>query len=275
LTNLARDNETETAAGRYEWERVLRRIVMPWELKGFGFLLSTYADSDGSRVRPGVESLTAVTGKSEKTVRRWLKEFRSAGLLKLTARGGGRGGKGKTDTYRLAIPVDLFDRFEVLSTGDRVLRLASVSDVESPVTQVTGQSEESPVIQMTAQSAAEPEMTGHHTDRSIPNENDFHRSNQAPRSRMSGQIRGMTGHPDDRLPPTTPTTQDHPTNPDPAQPPTAQDDQTTDQSEVEVEPAAAPEKCDHGLVRRPRPDGTSNCALCRRQAAAQTPKEEP
>jgi DNA-binding transcriptional ArsR family regulator len=274
LTNLLQDNGTETAAGRFEWERVLRRIVMPWEIKGFGTLLSTYADSDGSRVRPGEKRLIAVTGKSESTVRRWLKWYLDNGLLTLAARGGGRGGKGKTNTYRLSIPPDLLDKFELLSEDDRVPYLASVPADESPVIQETGQSPESPVAQMTGQTSTDDAMTGLDGDRSIPTENDFHRSNQASQSGMTGQIRRMTGHPDDRLPPTSPTTTDHPTTPDPAQPPTAHEDQKTDQPEVEVEPRAAPDRCDHGLVRRPRPDGSSNCALCRRQAA-QTSEEGP
>lgn len=264
MTNLLRDNGTDIAAGRYEWERVLRRIVMPWELKGFGFLLSTYADSDGSRVRPGIESLTAVTGRSEKTVRRWLKEFRSHGLLTLTSRGGGRGGKGKTTTYRLSIPEDLLDQFDLLPAGERVPHLTSVSAEESPVTEMTDQSPKTPVIQLTGQTSAQHLMNGHATDRSFVNDNDFHRSNETENDLLSGQISRMTGHPDDRLPPTTPTTTDHPTTPDPAQPPTAREDTQIDQSQVDGEQRASPPRCGHGFVRRFDHDGKPSCALCRR-----------
>lgn len=274
MTNLFRDNGTETAAGRYEWERVLRRIVMPWEIKGFGLLLSTYADRDGTRVRPGEKRLIAVTGKSESTVRRWTKWYSDRGLLTLTVRGGGRKGTGKTNTYRLSLPTDLLDRFQVLSEDDRPVYLASVPTDESPVTQKTGQSQESPVVQVTGDSDEDDRLTDHPDDRSTPNDNDFHRSNPGSESGMTGHLSGMTGHPDDRLPPTTPTTKDdHPPTPDPAQPATAREDDEPDHSEVDGEARASPRaRCDHGLVPRPRSDGLPSCPFCRRERNQQPPE---
>src|SRR5437879_1725471 len=40
--------------GRFEWERILRRAVMPLRVKFLAFVLASYADADGSNVRPGV-----------------------------------------------------------------------------------------------------------------------------------------------------------------------------------------------------------------------------
>lgn len=208
-------NDIDTAATRFEWERVVRRIVMPKAVKFLALVLATYADGDGTRVRPGVDALIEDTESSDATVRRQLKQLRDKyGLIEQTRRGGGRGGKGKTNDYRLVIPPDLLDRCEVRAPGERrrvhltAVRTAAPGPVDNPqssVTQVTGQSGPSPV-----DNAA---ITGHQGDRSIVNDNDFHRSNEAEKRRL-------TGHLDDRLPTTY---QDQPVSPDPARPQHARD----------------------------------------------------
>lgn len=259
--------------GRYEWERLVRRIVMPWPTKALCFLLSTYADSNGTRVRPGVDVLAAVTGLSEKTARRRLAEIYAAGLLAKTRRGGGRNGRGRAAEYQLTIPVDLLDRFEMLPPGDRAPRLSGhlvsvqsgqspVDNSDSPVTQVTAQDDPHPVdnsdsavTQVTGETVVADEI-----DRSLGTHSE----------RLSGQIERLTGHLGDRLPPTTPTTKrDHPSNPDPAQPPTAREDGSQeDHADGDRKTAAAaPELCPHGLPVRTRRDGQSACARCRKAAA--------
>jgi hypothetical protein len=121
--------------GRYEWERLVRRIVMPKPHKLLAFVLATYADSDGTRVRPGNDVLADVTGDSEKNVRRILGALRELGLLSLVSRGGGRGGRGKASQYRLTIPDDLLDRVTLLDADDR----------KSPDIWMSGQSDLHPV----------------------------------------------------------------------------------------------------------------------------------
>lgn len=113
---------------RYEWERLVRRIKMPASNKLLALVLATYADPDGSRVRPGNEVLAAVTGQSERTVKRNLASLRELGLLAIARRGGGRAGVGKTTEYQLTIPMDLLERAELLAPGDRRLKA-----VDSPV----------------------------------------------------------------------------------------------------------------------------------------------
>lgn len=101
--------------GRFEWERIVRRLVVPKHIKLLLLVLGTYADADGSRVRPGTEVLAAITGDGEKNVRRIMTTVRDLGLLELVSRGGGRGGKGKASEYRLTIPVDLIERVQMLT----------------------------------------------------------------------------------------------------------------------------------------------------------------
>lgn len=150
--------------GRYEWERLVRRARLPKPVKLLAFVLATYADPDGSRVRPGLPVLASVTGDSERNVRRLLALLvDELGLLRQVARGGGRGGKGRASVYRLTIPVDLLDRLEMLSPED------SLSD--SPDIQVSSQSDASlvdnpvdnsvsPDTQMSSQSEVENDFQG-------------------------------------------------------------------------------------------------------------------
>lgn len=122
--------------GRFEWERLVRRITMPKPVKLVALVLATYADPDGSRVRPGMEVLAAVTGDSERNARRLLGTLTKMNLVTLVSRGGGRGGNGRASEYQLTIPTDLLDRFELLTPGDKPV---------SPDTQVSSQNGSQPV----------------------------------------------------------------------------------------------------------------------------------
>lgn len=246
----AEDSATVRPVGRFEWEHLLRRIRLPKNTKYVAFVVATYADPDGTRIRPGYLELVAATECSESTVRRALTALSKWGFLGLVSRGGGRGGKGKASEYRLTIPVDLLERFEVLPPGGASRRgpLAVVKN-DSPVTKVTAQSApESPVTQTTDQSPD-------------PASND--RSKQAGSELMTGQNVELTGHPDDQLPATRPTTTDHNPGPDPTQPTTAHEPADAEEIDhVELKPP----KCIHGL-RAHILDGQPTCPLCRRVPA--------
>jgi hypothetical protein len=107
-------------AERFEWERIVRRIVMPHPVKFVALVLATYADPDGSRVRPGNPVLADVTGMSVATIKRYLSRLRRMQLIALARRGGGRGGKGAASEYQLTIPADLLDTMILLSPGERL-----------------------------------------------------------------------------------------------------------------------------------------------------------
>lgn len=127
-------------ANRFEWERLVRRLILPPTVKLVALVLATYADPNGTRVRPGQDVVAAVTGCTERTVQRQFRLLTEMNLIELVRRGGGRGGKGKASEYRLTIPVDLLDRFPMLSPGDRGPIGLPVDNSESPDTQVSGQS---------------------------------------------------------------------------------------------------------------------------------------
>lgn len=179
--------------GRYEWERLVRRARLPKPLKLLALVLATYADPDGSRVRPGLPVLASVTGDSERNVGRLLRVLvDELGLLTQTARGGGRGGKGRASVYRLTIPVDLLDRLEMLSPED--------VPADSPDIQVSSQSGESLVDNPVDNSVSADTWMSSQSG----SENDFHRTSGV-------TFRGLTGHSDpiDRTSGCPPTTHIH------------------------------------------------------------------
>lgn len=165
--------------GRFEWERIVRRLPLSAPCKLAALVLATYADPDGSRVRPGEDRVAAVVGRSDRQARRHLKALRDVGLIEQVSRGGGRGGRGITSTYRLTIPVDLMERFEPLPPDDRAPETPDiqvscesasrpVDNTDTPDTDVSGQpaslmsgQSESPDIKVSGVSPPTPGMTGH------------------------------------------------------------------------------------------------------------------
>lgn len=258
--------------GRFDWERILRRLILPWDVKAVGLLMATWADADGSRIRPGIEVLTVSSGRSERTVRRLVGKLRNLGLIEVTSRGGGRGGAGRTTEYRLTIPDDLQERITVLGPdyeepGTLGIWLATPTDPQA--TQTTGQSpEDSPANPGPDPSAppvdnAEPEAT-HVADES-PSEQPIDRPYPVTNDGLTGHLGSI-----DRPPgwPTTstdqpPTTPDHywlsPTVTRPTRDPTVDDAQHGSRL-ADVLPA----RCGHGLRSRLRDDGRPSCVFCRR-----------
>lgn len=213
--------------GRFEWEHLVRRVIMTPRVKLTALTMATYADPDGTRVRPGFDLLAAVTGQSDSTVRRSVKALRDLGLLDLVTRGGGRSGRGKATEYRLAVPEDLLDRAELLPPGGFI-----------------------PAGAMTKREA---KAAPCQSEPAEPND----RSEEAASEGLSGQNDGMSGHGSDQLPATPPTTTDQINSSRlPTQPPTASED--TQQPNV-----ARSRKCEHGLPAHQR-DGEPTCPLCRR-----------
>ncbi|MGY1914434.1 helix-turn-helix domain-containing protein [Blastococcus sp. SYSU DS0973] len=63
-------------------------------------LLSTYANGDGTSIRPTVETLAAVSGKGQSTIKESLKYLRDHGWVHQVS----RGQTGRASAYRLTIP---------------------------------------------------------------------------------------------------------------------------------------------------------------------------
>lgn len=237
---------TVQPCGRFEWERIVRRIVMPERVKLLALLLATFADGDGSRVRPGLDQVAAMVGRSKATVKRNMAVLRNEfWLLEEVTRGGGRYGKGRASEYRLVIPEDLFDR-AVLLSPDGEAPLTGLTQV-SPQEFTTGlalvsshngshpvDNSETGLTQMSPQSMASEFYEGSKTGG--PNSMRAHSEHIEGSPRVS-HYQYKTNH----IKRTT-------TDPDPAQPP--------------LEPGSA--KCEHGIRLQSRSDGQPACAFCRR-----------
>lgn len=106
---------------RFDWERVVHRLMVRDELRLFGLALSYFADQFGEDIYPGVALLGEMnrdrrTGDpmSPATVRRRLDVFRvDLRLIELMA----KGGNGKASVYRLVVPDDLTERAILLRPG--------------------------------------------------------------------------------------------------------------------------------------------------------------
>lgn len=105
--------------GRYDWERLVRRLRVAPNVKFTAQTLASYGDRDGTRIRPGNKRLAAVTGYEERTIVRALTQLRILGLIEVSRRGGGRHGKGRATEYRLTIPSDLVDRVPLLDPDEQ------------------------------------------------------------------------------------------------------------------------------------------------------------
>lgn len=80
---------------------------MAQSTKLLAFALATYADMNGSRVRPGVGRLSRVAGVTDRTVKRALATLRELGLIERVKQG--NRWAGHADEYRLTIPTNLLD----------------------------------------------------------------------------------------------------------------------------------------------------------------------
>lgn len=88
--------------GRFDWERVLRDADISASAKLAGFVAATYADADGTKIRPGEARIAAAMRKGPQTARRAVAELVAAGLLEQVSRGGGP--NGLASVYRLVAP---------------------------------------------------------------------------------------------------------------------------------------------------------------------------
>lgn len=141
---------TREPIGRFEWERILRRIqVSAPSVKLVGFTMATYADANGGRVRPGQSRLAAVMGTSISTVRRGQSELETIGMLDMVVKGRsfGRGHVGSfASEYRLSVPSDLLAAIPMLDPDEQNYGAPTTGTSENNRAPVTPSSEEQPVI---------------------------------------------------------------------------------------------------------------------------------
>jgi hypothetical protein len=251
-------------AERFEWERLIRRVIVPVPtdrahrrgapsrdtVKLVALLLATYANPDGTRVRPGDNRLVAVTGKSKSVIKRCLALLRSMGLIHCVVVGSSYGRRGWTSEYRLTIPQDALERFELLPPDELLSEHGSPATCEQAGDEV-------------------PENADHGSQANPvdPAEDGGEGSQATPGYCEQGSQAAGTGV----------ASEPPPDHHHPQQPP----DHLYSSSTVTVPPAPRAvddggdesdeddpggERCTHGLRAGRRPDGSSTCALCRRGA---------
>ncbi len=128
------DEQPEEVHGcaRYEWERIVRRVVMPGPTKYVGLTLATYANADGTSIYPGNERLAAVTCQGDKTVRRALAWLRGGYLIERVREGSRTGRGGFADEYRLTLPSDLLTRHTLLDPDETPVTQTGDHPVDNP-----------------------------------------------------------------------------------------------------------------------------------------------
>jgi hypothetical protein len=100
------DAVTGQVANKWTWEsalleRSIREGLTP-TAQHVALIMSTFADGDGQNIRPTVETLTRVSGRSRATVHSALRHLRQSGWLRQVARGSGVARR--ASEYRLTIP---------------------------------------------------------------------------------------------------------------------------------------------------------------------------
>jgi hypothetical protein len=264
---------TPRPVGRFEWEAVLRRLELPKEVKYVGFVMATYADPNGTRVRPGAAELAAAVGDAESTLRRRVSFLRKAGLILQTSRGGGRNGAGRATEYRLTLPLDLLEQFEIRPLGPA--RITAVPPV-SPLTQESGQDHDPPLALGERSNGPSPVDNSDSTlalvSAQTETPQDIDRSNNAVSETLTARFSTLTAHPwvsnyrPQDLPP-RPTTAETPDATTDRASDADHTDPPTDLAAVELRPA----RCPHGAPNHRRPDGSPRCVLCRRNLPAGEP----
>lgn len=112
--------------GRFEWERVLRRIEMPQPVKGTALLMATYANADGSSIHPGEDELALYGNVTNRTIRNHIKALREHYRMLFRTHFHGTS-RVYSDTYQLVLPREL-------PVGVRLLvRLPDPSSHRKPV----------------------------------------------------------------------------------------------------------------------------------------------
>lgn len=94
-----------TPIHRGPWIDLVLRMNIPPQRKAVAFALSSFANTDGTKVFPGRQKLADMAGLHETNARKHVKALLDAGMLEMVKRGGGRGGA--TNTYRLTRPTDI------------------------------------------------------------------------------------------------------------------------------------------------------------------------
>jgi hypothetical protein len=259
---------------RFGTVKVGTRAITGARIKLVAARLADYADSDGTRVRPGLARLSLDVEIDYRTAKASVAYLRSIGLLHLV-RAGSRNG---ADEYRLSLPVDLLERddLEVWSPSRQRLEIERLSDTHRRTSRSprggpgSGVSQGHPApVNDTARQGHPAPVLGSYPQARRGQGAPVKAPEDAPKTGAGGTSRP------------TKTGAGQAARQGQAAPATDQDLSTTttdhsgeDFSETVTTPGAPgpatnpespprPQRCNHGLPGGLRPDGKPTCALCR------------
>jgi hypothetical protein len=243
-----------------EWTDILARIrfgtvaiagktYSAARIKLVAHRLANYADTDGTRIHPGIARLAVDLEIEYRTVRDTLAHLRRLGLLHLVRPATRRG---HADEYRLTLPLDLLDRddLEVWTPTRHAQHTQKVRETHRGTSRTPTCT---PGPQDPAPTPADAGTPGPQDPAASPEPPVAATSTRTTKSRCAGSSRTTTQGPQ------APTTyQDH--NTTPTDQPTPRLCATVTVSRANTTP---PGRCIHGLTAERRTDGRPACALCR------------
>ena len=264
---------------RFGTVKVAGKTVRGAAIKAVGYRAANYADSDGSRVRPGLPRLAVDLEIDHGTAKRAMQVLVRTGLLRLV-RPGAR--PGHADEYQLTIPADLLDRddIEVWSPARQRLEIERVRErTRGRYTRKDLQVPEGPADKQTCRSHKDQQKPGLqvpqgpagtlHSDRPAgPTGTDISRP-AGPTGTDLQVPQGPATHHGPRHNYDLPRDRDLRTA---VTGPRAREAEDQISEDEKTQPAGErlPDRCHHGLKSRIRDDGLPSCTLCRRERAGPT-----
>lgn len=88
---MTSDHGDRVRIGKFDWQRLMLLSQLPFSTKAILMMISVYMSEDGGNVRPGLENLTILTGRSRRQCIDHLGAAVEAGYLEQVERGGYRG----------------------------------------------------------------------------------------------------------------------------------------------------------------------------------------
>lgn len=254
-----------------QWVDVIRRARLGRAAKEVALMMASYADSDGSRVFPGVAVLAVGCEMTYNTAQAAVAKLRSVGLIELVKRGSGRS-KRHADEYRLILHEDVLDLVEVLNPVEFKAAADTIGKKKrgrprGPLhPSDRGANENS---QRVDNRPLHPTEEGANTDPTTVDNflctpvigvqpDSLHPSNRT------------LCTPVERRPPSTTTVTDKKTathNSIAVSTEPIPGDSGRDDPEISDSDEPLPDRCAHRQRARIRADGTSSCALCRRNTS--------
>jgi hypothetical protein len=263
-----------------EWTDILARIrfgtvaaagknYSAARIKLVAHRLATYADSDGSRVRPGIARLALDLEIDYRTARDTLALLRRLGLIHLS-RGSTR--RGHADEYRLTLPLDLLDRddLDVWTPTRHATELQRLREIHRGASRTRDRHpDRHPPRPAAPAPTVDPDPPAQGPQAPAPQN-----SAGAPRPGRTGCAGACRATAQGPAAPATDQDLDTTTTAQPPQqirtavtlargtPPAPQ--QAPAAATREITPAPGrPHRCEHGLTTAVRDDGRPACALCR------------